>query len=183
MLDKITRAGYFLFFVLFIAITLLVIVSVIPVPGNYQLKIVKSGSMEPAIMTGSVVVLHPGVGPYAVGDVITYGARGRTPTTHRVVEVKGQGDQVRYVTRGDANNTPDLIEVTADNVVGKVVFSIPVLGYILDFAKKPFGFVIMIGIPSLVIIADEAGRIWREIKSLRRKSAGPADGKTSGDLD
>src|SRR5688572_678033 len=72
--------------------------------------VVRSGSMEPAIDTGDVVVsrpVHPDqLGP---GDVVTF----RDPTrsaelvTHRVVEVSRQGDQYAFVTKGDANTATE----------------------------------------------------------------------------
>src|SRR3989338_8215020 len=57
----------------------------LPIKGNIEIKIVKSGSMEPAIKTGSIVVIKP-ASLYGVGDVITFGEDSRTtyPTTHRI---------------------------------------------------------------------------------------------------
>ena len=49
------------------------------------------------------------------------------------------------------------------------MFTVPYLGYVLDFAKRPIGFVLLVGVPALIIIFDEIGKIIREIKLMRRK--------------
>lgn len=48
------------------------------------------------------------------------------------------------MTRGDANNTPDLDVVQANAVVGRVVWAIPYIGSALAFLKTPLGMVILI---------------------------------------
>ncbi len=154
----------------------LFLASLIPMPGNIEIKIVKSGSMEPAIKTGSLVVIKPQTtaygAQYRLGEVITFGpdtAR-EIPTTHRVYEVmKGSDGQFTYRTKGDANEEQNPNITQEKDIIGKVVFSAPYAGYILDFAKKPLGFALLIGIPAAVIIFDELVVIWKEFTKLRRK--------------
>lgn len=132
--------------------------------------IVQSGSMEPAIHTGSLVVSKP-MAEYAIDDVITYNddSTNQTPTTHRVVEIKNDNGAVSYVTKGDANNDRDRKAVEQKNVLGKVLFSVPYLGYIVDFIKKPIGFILVVLIPALLIVSEEAKKIWLEIKKIKNK--------------
>lgn len=141
--------------------------------GGMKVKIVMSGSMEPAIKTGSIVLMKPGVHPFAVGDIMTFGKDTRTdiPTTHRVLEVRTQEGKYMYKTKGDANTDPDTNEVSQDAVLGKVFFWIPYLGFILDMAKKPIGFALLIVLPALLIIGDEIHNIWTEIAKRRRDKA------------
>ena len=150
--------------------------------GGMNVKIVMSGSMEPAIKTGSIVLMRPAVHPLLVSDIITFGKDTRTdiPTTHRVLEVRSQEGQYVYKTKGDANNDPDTAEVLQNTVLGKVFFSIPYLGYILDMAKKPIGFVLLIVIPALLIIGDEIHTIWTEIQKRRRNKRRLSGGGASG---
>jgi len=138
--------------------------------GGMNVKIVMSGSMEPAIKTGSIVLMRPAVHPVGVGDVITFGkdTRKDIPTTHRVLEFRSQEGQYVYKTKGDANTDADTNEVSQNLVIGKVIFSIPYLGYILDMAKKPIGFALLIVLPALLIIGDEIHTIWTEIQKRRR---------------
>jgi signal peptidase I len=161
---------YYIFIVCILVIALFLLSTIVPIPGNFKAKIVKSGSMEPYIMTGGLVVIHPD-SSYVVGDVVTFGKDTKTqiPTTHRIIEINGDGPLQTYTTKGDANNAPDPQVQRFSDIEGKVVLTVPYLGYILDFAKKPIGFVLLVGIPALIIIFDEVGKIIKEIKLIRRK--------------
>lgn len=144
---------------------LLLLFTMVP-SGNLAVKIVKSGSMEPAIKTGGVIFVRSAP-TYKVGDVITFGADTKTqiPTTHRIVSVEKDS----FITKGDANDVADPSPISTDLVKGKVVFSLPYLGFILDFAKKPLGFILLVAIPATILIFDELYKILKEIKRMRQK--------------
>lgn len=126
--------------------------------------IVQSGSMEPAIKTGSIIAVKP-VENYKIGDIITFKRRGEKDlTTHRIVEMRVEQGSPIYTTQGDANNAPDMREVKESEVTGKALFAVPYLGYAVDFAKKPVGFALLIIIPALLIIGDEIKKIIKEVK-------------------
>ena len=74
-----------------------------------------------------------------------------------------------FTTKGDANEDPDMGEITQDKIIGKVLFDVPYLGFIIDFAKKPLGFAIIIGLPALMVIYDEGAKIFAEMKKLKAK--------------
>jgi len=57
MLKKIGKTLYYIFFGALILVALVVAVSAFPVKGNIQIKVVESGSMEPNIKTGAVVLM------------------------------------------------------------------------------------------------------------------------------
>ena len=63
------------------------------------------------------------------GDIIQFRG-GEITVIHRVVDIEETGDSRLFITKGDANNTPDLTPVTAEQVVGKVVFTIRKIGWI-----------------------------------------------------
>lgn len=154
--------------VIFVAVVILA--SVLPIPGKLELKIVQSGSMEPTIKTGSLVVIKP-ADSYKVGDIITFGKDTKTevPTTHRIVADRVESGVMIYSTKGDANEDKDTREVRQNEIIGKTLFSVPYLGYIMDFAKQPLGFILLIGLPALYIIYDEVVKIVIEIKKIRSK--------------
>ena len=113
--------------------TLLLVLACLPltVPRlfGWQAYTVVSGSMEPAIPTGSLVYVHE-VPPEEVeeGDVIAYYGAWDSASiiTHRVVEnrvVMGE-----FITKGDANQTEDMNPIPYENFIGSVVYSIPALG-------------------------------------------------------
>lgn len=98
---------------------------------GYHIYSVVSGSMEPAIPTGSLVYIRE-ARPEEIetGDVIAfYGAADQgSIITHRVVEnrvVMGE-----FSTKGDANQTPDMNPVPYARLIGKVERSIPKAGAI-----------------------------------------------------
>ena len=168
-LAPLKRGIQTLFTVVILAVVLLIIVSILPIPGNYRLLIVESGSMEPAIKTGSVVVVKP-ADSYQANDVITFedGGKDRT-TTHRVVDVEVISGQTQYITKGDANKTEDSSKVSDGKVVGKVLTSISYAGYILAMAKQPIGFFLLVIVPCAMIILEEVGKIWKELKKKKNK--------------
>lgn len=86
--------------------------------------IVLSGSMEPAIPAGGLVFTDTGERSPSVGEVITYQLGDQT-VTHRIV----RRDKNEYITKGDANNGEDLAPVSASQITGTVLFSLPYLGY------------------------------------------------------
>ena len=162
--------AYYIFLAAVLGIGLLLVSSLIPVPGNIEVKIVQSGSMEPSINVGGIVVVKPS-NSYAPGDVITYGedTPDQIPTTHRIVSERVAEGVALYTTKGDANDSNDPGEVRESEIIGKVLFDIPYLGYLLDFARQPLGFVLIIGVPAAIVVFDEIGKIWAEIKRTRRK--------------
>lgn len=161
---------YYLFVAGIAIIALLLLTTMVPIPGNFQAKVVKSGSMEPSIRTGGIVFTRPS-SSYEVGDIITFGKDTKTqiPTTHRIVKVNGSGSSKTFTTKGDANDVPDITDTRLGDVSGKVIFSVPYLGYVLDFARKPLGFSLLVGIPAVVIILEEVMKIIREVRFIRRR--------------
>lgn len=151
-------------------IAILLIISVFPITGNFKALTVLSGSMEPAIHTGSIVAVKP-VSDYNINDVIAFSSydKTQTPITHRIYDIRIQGGKPVYITKGDANNSPDTKEITENDILGRVIFSIPYLGYVIDFAKKPIGFILIIAVPAIAIITDEIRKIWQEIMKLKNK--------------
>jgi len=165
---------YYIFIAFIVIIAILLIVSVFPITGNYKLMIVQSGSMEPAIKMGSVVMVKP-ADDYKIGDIISFGqySQIKAPTTHRIYDIKVVEGNPVYITKGDANNAPDAREITKREIIGKSLFSIPYLGYAVDFAKKPLGFSLIIIVPAALIIIDEIKNIYKEVKKKKTEGVAP----------
>jgi signal peptidase len=130
--------------------------------------VVYSGSMEPAIKTGSVILSIP-TQNYLQGDIVTFSPSGSSKdlVTHRIALKKypeGVDGNPSYLTAGDANEDYDNWEITNDNIIGKVVLTIPYVGYAADFAKKPQGFLLLVVVPATIVI-------YEELKSLRKELA------------
>ena len=157
---------YYIFLAIIGIIAIGVIVPLLPIPGNYQILTVLSGSMEPAIKTGSLVIVKPSV-DYKVGDIITFKGDMKKPTTHRIYSMRIEEGNAIYSTKGDANNAPDNKEVKAGEITGKVLFTLPFVGYAVDTAKKPWGFALIVIIPGVVIIGDEIRKICLQAKKIK----------------
>ena len=169
MLKVLLNTLYTILIIFLAALGLLLAATLIPF-GNVEVKIVQSGSMEPAIEGGSIIAVKS-ADSYAVGDVITFGKDTKTqiPTTHRIVDSREENGQTVFTVKGDANDEPDPNPVYASSVIGKVWFSVPRVGYLLDFARKPLGFGLLVGIPALMLVVDEGEKIVREVMAMRRK--------------
>ena len=68
---KSFKIFYYIVCVFIGLITILLIVSVFPVTGNFKVKVVESGSMESAIKTGSIITIKPEE-DYKIGDIVTF---------------------------------------------------------------------------------------------------------------
>lgn len=148
--------------------------------GGFKLLVVKTGSMEPAIKTGSMVI-DKSAGDYAVGDIITFKHRDNPAetTTHRIADKKCQGSSCTFTTKGDANDGADSEKITQDRIVGKVEVSVPYFGYVVNLARTLPGLIIVIIIPATIIIYEEIKKIHHETKQIvhrrRRKKEGRSD--------
>lgn len=153
----------------------------IPYFGNRAL-IVRSGSMEPTISVGSIVVVRTSqlaVSPsgnqiqqYSKGDVIAFRSENNPNTiiTHRVFSVEKSGNGIAYKTKGDANEEMDGWTVPQENILGKSYFVLPAVGQILSFAKTKLGFSLLIILPALLVIVIEFLNIISHVKKNRKKT-------------
>lgn len=96
--------------------------------------VVMSGSMEPAIRTGSLAFIDRSEREIFEGDVISFKA-GDLLVTHRVIEITDQG----YKTKGDNNEDADVGIIKDASVEGKIIFSVPGLGRFLKSIMLPAG--------------------------------------------
>lgn len=116
--------------VILVVVATLAVAVVIPRLAGATPYTVLTGSMEPDLPAGTLVVVRPSE-QFALGDVITYQLESGKDTvvTHRVV---GQGVSVKgvttYLTQGDANNVPDAEPVKPVQIRGEVWYSVPYLG-------------------------------------------------------
>ena len=139
---------------------------------GWRVDTVFSSSMEPKLKVGSVVVTRPvKAEDIKVGDIITfYSPLKERLTSHRVIAVE-QGSSFDFRTKGDASEDADPFLISAQNVVGKVCFDIPWVGYVTQFVKTPVGLLLVICIPGMVVIVTEIRSIWRVLNEgeLERK--------------
>lgn len=104
--------------------------------------IVRSGSMEPAVRTGSLCLVDTkaSYGCVREGDIIAYESSLGMYVTHRVIRITEEGME----TKGDSNLTADGISVTEKNFMGITRCSIPGLGYLSAFLQSVSGKILTI---------------------------------------
>jgi signal peptidase len=132
--------------------------------AGYQALTVVSGSMEPSIDVGDMVV-NRSVSPLRArpGDVISF----RDPTdlrrviTHRVRSVRVERLRAWFVTKGDANNATERWDIPIDGKIGQVELQIPKVGYALSVVRSPFGRIMFLALPALMLGASFLVAIWR----------------------
>jgi signal peptidase len=144
----------------------------VPATG-LQAKSVATGSMHPAIPTGSLVIIQKTpISQLAVGDIVTYKKGPGSPVTitHRIVEAEKKAGIPFFITKGDANPGPDPA-VPGGMIIGKVIFHLPYVGAVTSAIKAPVALLLIVILPGLLIIIVESHRLRR----LLRKPAGNPD--------
>lgn len=141
--------------------------------AGYQMYIVEGGSMSPAFEAGSVVLVRPlEATALQVGDIITYRdpdpERAEIIVTHRVITVKPT-DPVSFITRGDANDANDPLPLPAANLIGRVEFNVPYLGFIFSFVRTRMGIILLVIVPAVLIIATELRKLMGYAQALERE--------------
>ena len=161
--------------VLAVAVVLLAVLLVGARVIGLQVYTVLSGSMEPNYHVGSIIYVKE-VAPadLKVGDAISFMINENTVATHRIVEVvpdENDPNVLRFRTKGDANQMEDNNLVHYKNVLGKVVGTIPLLGYVSDFVQHPPGTYITIGAVAILVMAVFLPDIIGGAKALKAEEA------------
>ena len=144
----------------------------LPMPFGYGAAVVLSGSMEPELSVGDLILVKES-DSIEVNDVVVYQSVSSL-IVHRVIEINE--DQV--LTQGDANNVPDEM-IDKAMIKGKVFFSIPYAGHLVNFLKTPVGIILTIALAiALVEIprrselkkdAEEREKLIAEINELKKE--------------
>ena len=151
----------------------------IPTAFSGSLAIVRSSSMEPAMRAGSLAMMLPiEAEDVKVGDIIAFEPPWDPDVivSHRVIGVR-YDEQISFDTKGDATEDSDPYYVPARNVHGKVIFSIPYLGYAASYAvgyvRTWLGFVTLVCIPTAILVGSAVRDVNRShnirVKRLARR--------------
>ena len=147
----------------------------IPMPFGVGLTVVLSGSMEPELSVGDLLVVVR-QDSYAIDEVVVF-QEGRIGVVHRIIEMDG----TTVTTQGDANNAPDE-PMDISRVKGKVVLAIPLIGHVVNMIKTPVATVVILAAAIFLLErsfhkekekdADQLEEIKREIERLKQASNG-----------
>lgn len=154
-------------FLLFTVFTL--ITSKTPIIAGIRSFVVQTGSMQPTMPVGSIVYVQKKP-TYNISDVIAFNNKADQTVTHRIVEVVNKPEGVFYKVKGDANNTADSDLVKAKSVIGRAVFTVPLLGRLVQFLRTLPGFLGLIILPAVIFIGFEVWNIKKEMeKEIEKK--------------
>ena len=156
----------------YIVIVIVFIFMVISILSNlglfgYKFYDVLTGSMSPTINPGSLIIVKE-IDDKEVkeGDVITFkGTSTSNLTTHRVVEVIDKNNNIKFQTKGDANDVLDPMLIDGNLLVGKVVFNVPYMGKVMSFINQ-YRVIIVI----LIIAYLCFGTFYKGAKAIKNKN-------------
>jgi len=119
---------------------------------GYKPFIVLSGSMEPSIKTGDLIVTRM-IAPdkIKVGDIISFQIEKNVVVSHRVTAIINEGG-LSFSTKGDANVGIDAGNVSPDSIEGIYVWRAPGLGRFAIFLQTPVGMLIFVVFPLFVFV-------------------------------
>lgn len=137
----------------------LLVPAVLPSAVGYRTYVVRSESMTPSISRGDVLVSDPIAASNAkVGDVVTFDdPESEDLITHRVRSITPVGQQLRFVTKGDANQGVEGWQVSSDATIPRLSYRVPKLGYATLTAEDPERRLVLIGVLMLAVGAA----LWR----------------------
>ncbi|RLF76537.1 signal peptidase I [Thermococci archaeon] len=118
----------FLDYILFFALILFILLHLL----GFKSVVVLTDSMEPMISPFSLVIVSP-ESDIKIGDVILYEvelSKKKYKVLHRVIDIKEKKGQIVYITKGDNRRYADAWYVNRENIIGKLLFSLPYLGYV-----------------------------------------------------
>ena len=130
----------------------------------YEALVVRSGSMEPVITTGGIVVVDRDARSPVVGAIASFREPDGAIVTHRIVAIDPQG----IVTRGDANRDGDPARRTAASMYGTVVVALPLAGYLIHTLQQPAAFLLLLLGSGGLLVLSESRTIYLEVQRLRR---------------
>lgn len=129
----------------------------VPKIGGYCPLIVLTGSMEPEIKSGDLIICKQiDSDQVKVNDIIAFfdpDSTGSAVLTHRVKEIINENGALSFRTMGDANNAEDKLPVPAEALVGEYKFRIPGAGNVAMFMQTTAGLVVCVVVPLILLVA------------------------------
>lgn len=145
----------------------------VPKIGGYAPLIVLTGSMEPEIMSGDLIIVKQ-IEPkdVKVKDVVAFfdpDGNGTSIVTHRIIDIYEENGSLYFKTQGDANDAEDRLPVPADDIVGIYITRIVGAGNVAMFMQTTAGLIICVVVPLVLLIA------WDIIRRKRYEKANKQD--------
>ncbi len=152
---------------------------------GYAILEVVSGSMEPTIHVGDLIVIDTKCSEFHVNDIVTFRDDNDNFVTHRIISIQDE----KMITKGDNNNSSDE-ESDLNTIVGRYLFRLPALGMIMASLKTPFVMVMILIVGVLLclfvsmdkdgnLIQSEEEKEYQEFLEFQKKEEKEKKEKTS----
>jgi signal peptidase I len=129
------------------------------------IMVLEGDSMSPNLMHRDGVILRQ-VDPenLSPGQVVAFAVPidPSIQVVHRIVDIKHKAGGTYLVTKGDGNAAADPFLVPGDNISGRVVARLPLIGVFLAFVQSTYGFLVTVIFPFLVVILYVFGKTMQE---------------------
>jgi len=148
-------------------------------PATYVM--VDGQSMEPGLRGGDLAVVRQ-QHSYAIGEIVAFRVPKGEPgegamVVHRIVGEAPEG----FVTQGDNREAPDSWRPTADDIVGRVWFSVPGGGHFVYLLRQPLALGAVVGgVGTLLVLSGGLGKPPRPSGMSPSTPAGAACGGPRG---
>lgn len=114
---------------------------------------IATGSMVPTFERGTLVLIEKASPDQIhVGTIIAFHVSCLpSPTVHRVYKILVTGSSPVYLTKGDANPSPDPCDVPYSHVIGRAVVWVPYVGYLILDPLLAAGLIVLAVISAALI--------------------------------
>lgn len=125
-----------------------------------------SGSMTPSIKINDVILVKKcDINDLKKDDVITF-TKDKKTISHRIVKIIEIDNDKMFITKGDNNEVIDEGFIEENQIIGKVIFTIPKMGKLVMYIQDKNGFIHII---SLIVISFILICMKDENKNRRKK--------------
>ncbi len=177
--QKINRILFILLYILLIPTILFSLFLIIIELGNskegpsffnIELYTVISESMSPRLKINDIVIVKKGyeIESYKKGNIITF-IRDNEVITHRIDRVISADMRPAFITKGDNNKVEDEEIVKYENIVGKVVLTMPKIGALVNLLKNKLFFVSILCLLFGIMYFDNKSKKRRQERKLVRE--------------
>ena len=144
---------------------------------GYKFFVVLSDSMSATDFSAGdmIVVKEVDVNTLEKDDIITFYSTDPKSLgeiiTHKIREVKKNenGKLIGFETFGTTTGSSDETLAEPTNIIGQYQFSIPSMGYFIQFMKTPVAYIVFVAIPFALIIGSEVYKCFKIINENKKE--------------
>ena len=173
MIKKILKTILYIFVALLVIVNTTILVMKIagqqPNILGYHIYYIASGSMDPTIKVGEVIVgKETDITEFKENDIVTfYGTKGALSgkiITHRIIKIYEEDGETYLITKGDATGNED-DPILATDVISVMKFKIPLAGLLIQLISNKYGFFFIVLIPLGIIFVKQVIDLSQAIKN------------------